>query len=64
MVIEALLFMLIMDALEGRDVATCDLPGHFLHTDMVEEILLRLDGPLALLLMKIYPEALEETLTV
>jgi len=32
-----------VDAMEGRDVATCDLPGHFLQTDTEGEIMLRID---------------------
>ena len=36
-----------------RGVATCDLPGVFLQTDMEGDILLRIDGALALLLVKI-----------
>ena len=40
--------------MEGRDVATCDLPGFFLQTDMEEFILLRVDaGVLVLLLVKL-----------
>eukprot|EP00536_Pseudo-nitzschia_multiseries_P019053 jgi/Psemu1/58689/gm1.58689_g len=50
---EALFYTLMIDAMEGRDVATCDLPGHFLQTDMEERLILRLDGALARLLVKI-----------
>ena len=43
-----------MNEIEGRDVvATCDLPGFFLQTDMEGDILLRIDGILAMLLVKI-----------
>ena len=42
-----------MDALEEREVATCDLLEFFLKTDMEGDILLRIDGALALLLVKI-----------
>ena len=31
---EALLLTLTIDAKEGRDVATCDIPGEFIQTDM------------------------------
>ena len=51
--VEALFYTLIMDALEERDVATCDLPGFFLQTDMEGDILLQINGALALLLVKI-----------
>ena len=42
-----------MNALEGRDIITCDLPGFFLQTNMEGDILLRTDGALVLLLVKI-----------
>ena len=32
--VEALFYTFVMDAMEERDVATCDLPGHFLQTEM------------------------------
>ena len=51
--VEALLFTLVMDALEERDVATCDLLGFSLQTDIEGDILLWIDGSLALLLVKI-----------
>ena len=42
-------------AKEGRDVATVDLPGFFLQTEQDEEILLKLVGAVALLLLEIEP---------
>jgi hypothetical protein len=51
--IEALKYTLIIDALEGRDVATVDLPAQFLQTDMDDEIYLKVSGPLALLLVEL-----------
>ena len=50
---EALFYTLMMDAMVGRDVATCDLPGYFLQTGMEEYLLLWIDGALALILVKI-----------
>ena len=33
-VLRVLFYTLIMDTMEGRDVASCDLPGYFRKTDM------------------------------
>jgi hypothetical protein len=54
--IEALFYTLMIDALERRHVATCDIPGHFLQTDMEGRLILRIDGALALLLVEIDPK--------
>ena len=54
--IEALFYTLVRDAVEERDVATCDLPGHFLQTKMEGRVILRLFGELADLLVEIDPE--------
>ncbi len=40
---------------EHRDVATCDIPGAFLQADNPDYVLMRLDGILAELLVKIAP---------
>ena len=42
-----------MDAMERRDVATCDLPCYFLQIDMEEYLLLRVNGSLVILLIKL-----------
>ena len=52
---EALLYTLMIDAMEGRDVATIDLPGHFLQTDMDEKLILKIQGALAMLLVEMNP---------
>jgi hypothetical protein len=54
--IEALFLTSIIDAKEGRDVATVDIPGAFLHSDIDELIHLIMDGPMADLLVKVNPE--------
>ena len=33
-----------IDALEGRDVATADVPGAYLHADMDDLVIMRLTG--------------------
>ena len=45
--VEALFYTRIMDALEERDVATCDVPGTFLQTSMEGVILLWISRALA-----------------
>jgi len=44
-----------IDAMEGRDVATADIPGVFMHEDMDETVHIRLEGTMAELLTKIDP---------
>ena len=41
--------------MEGRSVATCDIPGAFMQVDIDEQIHMRLDGELAELLVKADP---------
>ena len=53
---EALLYECMVAALEKRDNATLDLPGHFLQTDMDELIILKIQGPLAQLLVEMNPK--------
>ena len=47
-----------IDPLEGRHVATVDIPGAFLQTDMPEgeELYFRLNGIMAELLCRLYPK--------
>ena len=40
-------------AYEGRDVATCDIPGAFLQVDNPDYVLMRLDGILAELMVQV-----------
>ena len=44
-----------IDAKEGRDIATCDVPGAFIHADIDEVVHLHLDGEIADLLLKVDP---------
>ena len=41
---EALMLSCIMDYLEGWDVATVDILGYFLHTDMYDIVNMQIDG--------------------
>ena len=55
----------LIDAIEGRDVATADIPGAFLQTDMPEgeNVYIRLDGTMAELLCRIDPKMYRKYLT-
>ena len=45
-----------IDAYENRDVATCDLPGAFLHTVTDEKVIMVLRGELCELMVKVDPK--------
>ena len=53
--VEALFITCLIDAKEGRDIATCDVPGAFMHANIDEVIHLCLDGEIAELLLKVDP---------
>ena len=53
--VEALFITCLIDAKEGGDIATCDVPSAFMHADIDEVIHLRLDGEIAELLLKVDP---------
>ena len=50
---EGLLLSCTIDAQEERDVATTDIPGEFMQTDVNDTVYVRLSGPLATLLTKV-----------
>jgi len=52
---ESLFLSCLIDAMEGRAVATLDIPGAFMHADMDELVHMKLEGPLAELLAKVDP---------
>ena len=51
--IESLILSCLIDALEKRDVATCDIPGAFMQADVDEEIHIKFDGELVDLLISV-----------
>ena len=53
--IKALFLTCLMDAIEGRTVLICDIPGAFMQADIDEIIHLRLDGPILAALLRIEP---------
>ena len=53
---EGLMLSYLIDAMEGRKVATADIPGAFLQTDHnVEDIHIKLEGAMVTILEEIYP---------
>jgi Reverse transcriptase (RNA-dependent DNA polymerase)/Zinc knuckle len=54
--VESVLLSCTMDAHEERDVAIVDIPGAFMQVDMEGIVHLRIDGPMADLLIRIDPE--------
>jgi Reverse transcriptase (RNA-dependent DNA polymerase) len=54
--IESIMLTSVIDALEGRHVATADIPGAFMQADMDETVHMRLVGTMVELLLRIAPE--------
>ncbi len=53
---ESLFLSSVIDAREGHHVITCDIPGAFMHADMDDDLHLKLEGPLAELLIRVDPK--------
>jgi hypothetical protein len=62
--IEALMLSCIIDAKKGRDVATADIPGAFMQTDMVDTVHMVLEGTMVELLVKIDPKLYRKYLLI
>jgi hypothetical protein len=60
---KALILMCLIDAIEGRDVATCNIPGAFMQSDMEGKVLMKLEGVMAEVLQKIDPTLYEQYTT-
>ena len=54
--IESVLLSCVIDAMEGRDVATIDIPGAFMQADMEDVVHMKLEGKMAELLVRIDPK--------
>jgi hypothetical protein len=52
---EALILSCLIDAIEKRDVATCDIPGAFMQSDMEGDVVMKLEGVMADVILKIDP---------
>jgi len=57
--LESLLLTMIVDAHEGRDVATADISGAYLLADMKDYVLVRLEGESAEIMCKVDPTYLK-----
>ena len=53
--VEALFITCLIDAMEGREVMTCDIPGAFMLSDMYELLHVKLEGEIARLLIQLDP---------
>ena len=53
--VEALFITCIIDALEGCEVMTCDIPGAFMQSETDELVHMKLEGEIALLLVRLDP---------
>jgi hypothetical protein len=56
--IELLMLSCTIDTLEGRDVATVDIPGAFMQADMDETVHVKLEGTMAELFTRLDPKML------
>jgi hypothetical protein len=54
--IESVLLSCVIDAKEGRDVATVDIPGAFMQANMDELVHMKLEGKMAELLVRLEPK--------
>jgi hypothetical protein len=52
---EALIPTCVIDVIEGRDIATCDIPGAFMQSDMKGKVVMKLEGVMAEVILKIDP---------
>ena len=60
---ESILISCLIDALQGRDVATVDIPGAFMHADMKgETVHVKLEGLMARIMVEIDPKNYEPCL--
>jgi hypothetical protein len=53
---EALILLCVIDAAEGRDVATCNIPRAFMQSDMKGKVVMKLEGVMAEVFVKIDPK--------
>jgi hypothetical protein len=57
---ESLILSCVIDAIEERDVATCDIPGAFMQSDMNDKVVMKLEGVMAEVIIKIDPKKYEK----
>jgi hypothetical protein len=61
--IESVMLTSVIDATEGRDVVTVDIPGAFMQADMDDTVHMKLEGTMVDLLLKIAPETYQQYVT-
>ena len=65
MATEALMLTCVIDAMERRDVATVDIPGAFVQTDMKgDDVHMKMEGKMAELLVKLDPKLYRKYITL
>jgi hypothetical protein len=57
---ESLILTCVINAIEKRDVATCDIPGAFMQSDMKGKVVMKLEGVMAEVILKIDPKKYEK----
>jgi hypothetical protein len=58
---EALMLSCVMDAAEGRDVTTCDIPGVFMQSDMKGKVVTKLEGVMAEVIVRLTQNNIKNT---
>jgi hypothetical protein len=53
---KALLLTCVINAIEKRDVATCNIPGAYMQLDMTGKVVMKLEGVMAKVILKIDPK--------
>jgi hypothetical protein len=53
---KALMLTCLINAIEGREVATCDIPGAFMQSDMNGKVIMKLEGVMAKVILQIDPK--------
>jgi hypothetical protein len=53
---EALTLTCVVDVIERLDVATCDIPGAFMQSDMKGKVAMKLEGVMTEVILKVDPK--------
>jgi hypothetical protein len=53
---EALILPCLIDAIKDRDITTCDIPGAFMQSDMKGKVVMKLEGVMVEVIVKIDPK--------
>ena len=60
---EAFILTCVIDAIEGRDVANCDIPGALMQSDMKGKVIMKLEGVMAEVILKLDPKLYKQFVT-